>query len=173
MLISDKVKNKENLNVVDEYSVGIINYYNEFDLRIELGLFTTTKDKATEIANSTGLVALYSDKINIHFDNGEIKTLTNDSNQYEFRICTKELPPPLDISKLTPKEKSELIFNEAYMTTYEDYKPLNWDLKKTYDYLRQTTSRDDEYFTFSSSAYFVIPTSDQRIKCRKEDSYVL
>lgn len=163
----------DELEIVDEYSVGIINYYDEFDLRIELGLFTTTKNKATEIANSTGLVALYSDKINIHFDNGEIKTLTNDSNQYEFRICTKELPPPLDISKLTSKEKSELIFNEAYMTTEEDYQPLNWDLKKAYAYLKQTTLKDNGYFTFSSSAYFVIPTSDQRIKYRKGDSYVL
>ena len=164
MLRSDMVKNPGNLNIIDEYSVGIINYYDELDLEIELGLFTTTKDKATEKANSTRLVALYSDKINIHFDNGEIKTLTNDSEQYKFKICTKELPPPLDISKLTPKEKSELIFNEAYMTTYEDYKPLNWDLRKTYNYLRQTTSKDDECFIFSSSAYFVIPTSDRSIK---------
>lgn len=156
---NNDLMNRESSNIIVEYSVGVINYYDEFDLKIELGKFMTTKDKAVEIANSTRLVALYPDRIDIHFDNEEIRTLTNDSNQYEFKVCTKELPSPLDVSKLTHKEKEELIFNEDYMTTEADYQPLNWDLKKAYSHLKRTTPKDYEYFTFSSSAYFVIPTS--------------
>ncbi|WP_370695822.1 hypothetical protein AB0764_26390 (plasmid) [Priestia megaterium] len=159
MYTQTKVNNQKQAFVVGgEY------YEEDLFLEIELGTFYTTQLHAQRIANSVHNVILLENQIVIIFKNADSITLTDDFLKYafKFRLCTKQTMPPLDISKLTQQEKDDLVFNEAYVITEEDMKEVQWDINTAFRYLQHKyEARDQTFFSLSSSAYYVIPTSEE------------
>ncbi|PFP15261.1 hypothetical protein COJ92_22440 [Priestia megaterium] len=159
MYLQTKVKNQK-----QAFVVGVEYYEEDLFLEIELGSFYTTQLHAQRIANSVHNVILLENQIVIIFKNADSITLTDDFLKYafKFRLCTKPTIPPLDISKLTQQEKDDLVFNEAYMVTEEDMEEVQWDINTAFRYLQhQYEARDKTFFSLSSSAYYVIPTSEE------------
>ncbi len=159
MYTQTKVNNQK-----QAFVVGVEYYEEDLFLEIELGTFYTTQLHAQRIANSVHNVILLENQIVIIFKNADSITLTDDFLTYafKFRLCTKPTMPPLDISKLTQQEKEDLIFNKAYMVTEEDMKEVQWDINTAFRYLQHKyEARDQTFFSLSSSAYYVIPTSKE------------
>jgi len=159
MYTRTKVKNQK-----QAFVVGVEYYEEDLFLEIELGTFYTTQLHAQRIANSIHNVILLENQIVIIFKNADSITLTDDFLTYafKFRLCTKPTMPPLDISKLIQQEKDDVVCNEAYMVTEEDMKEVQWDINTAFRYLQhQYEARDQTFFSLSSSAYYVIPTSEQ------------
>lgn len=154
-----KVKNQK-----QAFVVGIEYYEEDLFLEIELGSFYTTQLHAQRIANSVHNVILLENQIVLIFKNADSIILTDDFLKYafKFRLCTKPTMPPLDISKLTQQEKDDLVCNEAYVITEEDMKEVQWDINTAFRYLQHKyEARDQTFFSLSSSAYYVIPTSEE------------
>ncbi|MGZ0135641.1 hypothetical protein [Priestia megaterium] len=159
MYTQPKVNNQKKAFVV-----GVEYYEEDLFLEIELGTFYTTQLHAQRIANSVHNVILLENQIVIIFKNADSITLTDDFLTYafKFRLCTKPTMPPLDISKLTQQEKDDLVCNEAYMVTEEDMKEVQWNISTAFRYLQyKYEARDQTFFSLSSSAYYVIPTSEE------------
>lgn len=159
MYTQPKVNNQK-----QAFVVGVEYYEEDLFLEIELGTFYTTQLHAQRIANSVHNVILLENQIVIIFKNADSITLTDDFLKYafKFRICTKPTMPPLDISKLTQQEKDDLVCNEAYVITEEDMKEVQWDINTAFRYLQHKyEARDQTFFSLSSSAYYVIPTSEE------------
>ncbi|MFS0906289.1 hypothetical protein AB3N02_25015 [Priestia aryabhattai] len=159
MYTQAKMKNQK-----QAFVVGVEYYEEDLFLEIELGTFHTTQLHAQRIANSVHNVILLEDRIVLIFKNADSISITDDFLKYafKFRLCTKPTMPPLDVSKLTQQEKDDLVFNEAYMVTEEDMKEVQWDINTAFRYLQhQYEARDQTFFSLSSSAYYVIPTSEQ------------
>ena len=159
MYTRTKVKNQK-----QTFVVGVEYYEEDLFLEIELGTFYTTQLHAQRIANSVHNVILLENQIVIIFKNADSIILTDDFLKcaFKFRLCTKPTMPPLDISKLTQQEKDDLVCNEAYMVTEEDMKEVQWDINTAFRYLQhQYEARDQTFFSLSSSAYYVIPTSEE------------
>jgi len=159
MYTQAKVKNQK-----QAFVVGVEYYEEDLFLEIELGSFHTTQLHAQRIANSVHNVILLENQIVIIFKNADSISITDDFLKYafKFRLCTKPTMPPLDISKLTQQEKDDLVFSEAYMVTEEDMKEVQWDINTAFRYLQyRYEARDRTFFSLSSSAYYVIPTSEE------------
>lgn len=159
MYTRTKVKNQK-----QAFVVGVEYYEEDLFLEIELGSFHTTQLHAQRIANSVHNVILLENRIVIIFKNADSITLTDDFLKYafKFRLCTKPPMPLLDISKLTQQEKKDLVCNEAYVITEEDMKEVQWDINMAFRYLQHKyEARDQTFFSLSSSAYYVIPTSEE------------
>lgn len=159
MYTQTKMKNEK-----QAFVVGVEYYEEDLFLEIELGSFYTTQLHAQRIANSVHNVILLENQIVIIFKNADSISLTDDFLKYafKFRLCTKPTMSPLDISKLTQQEKDDLVCNEAYMVTEEDMKEVQWNINTAFRYLQyKYEARDRTFFSLSSSAYYVIPTSEE------------
>ncbi|MFE7083139.1 hypothetical protein [Priestia megaterium] len=159
MYTQTKVKNQK-----QAFVVGVEYYEEDLFLEIELGTFFTTQLHAQRIANSVHNVILLDNQIVLLFKNADSITITDDFLKYafKFRLCIKPSMSSLDVSKLTQQERDDLIQNEAYMMTEEDMKEVQWDINTAFRYLQhQYEARDQTFFSFSSSANYVIPTNER------------
>ncbi|MFT3657254.1 MULTISPECIES: hypothetical protein [Bacillus] len=147
--------------MVKDYLVGIENYYEDVYLKVFLGAFNIPKDRAEKIAENCQSVTVKKDCIEINFYDGNDKLILSsaDRYRYQFRICTKQMPDPVDVTKLSDIEIADLLNNPDYMITEDDLRDEDWSIEEAYYKLCHLYG-DRPYFSFSSSSYFCILKSE-------------
>ncbi|MHC6167536.1 hypothetical protein [Bacillus velezensis] len=141
------------------YSIGFECYFKNIFFKIHLGEFETTKTGAIQVANFARKVLLFDNCIEIHLKDGSIKTLYNsDSNNFKFRINTKEYPPPfVDVESLND---SEHISDHSYQATNSNLKDVSWNIEEAFNEMKiMFGEREERYcYMFSSiNSFYAIP----------------
>lgn len=138
-----------------EYQVTI-HYDVEANVSVEviIPLTSTTKEKAEVIAHQKLIASLLEDRIEILSENGVIFIRNEMLDLYKFKLCMKRLPPPVDVTNLTEMEKLELLSDSSYMTTSDDYKEVDWDIKTAYERVHERYPSKVQ-FQLSSLAYSI------------------
>ncbi|MTI82403.1 MAG: hypothetical protein FH756_00585 [Firmicutes bacterium] len=109
-------------------------------------------DKAVELANEKLVAILKNDYMDI-YSAGKYQRIDNKSkDKYKFEVCTKKLPKPVNVATLSNQEKEALLLDERYMTTFNDYRAVDWNINAVYKYLRNLYP-DKSEFHLSSLAY--------------------
>ncbi|MED3677073.1 MULTISPECIES: hypothetical protein [Bacillati] len=143
------------------YSIGFEHYFRNVFLKIHLGEFETTDTGAINIANSAKVVLLFENCIEIHFNDGLIKTLYNsDSNNFKFRINTKNpLPSSVDIEVLNDYECSVQVSDISYQEQNKDLKDVSWNIEEAFNEMKKIFGENGERYCymFSSMNFYAIP----------------
>lgn len=123
-------------------------------VNITVGEFECSIHEVDKLANSNLIAMLKNDCINVQFA-GSNYIIKNESKEcYEFEVCTKRLPEPINVTLLSSEEKMQLLNNKAYMTGPEDYEKINWNITKVYNKMKHAYPNKNEFY-LSSLAYSV------------------
>lgn len=138
------------------YRLYSINYFEEVDVEIPLGLIEATRKEAVEIANSIYNVRLLPDHLQFQVK-GEGPYLTRKKSGLLFKLCTKQFPEPIDVSTYSHDQIMALFYDSDRIATPEDYKEMAWGVEEAYRYLmeRYTPKNEANDFAFDSLAYRV------------------
>lgn len=133
--------------------------YNDVFLDIIIMEMEGSEDSAFLLAQNLNCkIILFEDRLEIQHFNGEVITLKDKNrDKYQFQICTKLSGYPISletIQKMSSKEIQDLLQNENYMTTADDYENIHWTLSEAYGILH-TFYPEKNHFSFDSLAYGV------------------
>lgn len=125
------------------------------DIDIDLGV-TTTRKEAEKLANlySRAILDNINKKLFLQDSNKGLIELDINSVGINYKVCTKELGPPIDAIKY-PEKIAETLTNldESYMITEDDLKEVGLD---KFIEICEEISNKRGYYTFDSVAYGVV-----------------
>lgn len=136
------------------YKVTQVTQYDDVELHLVVGYFESTEEDAETLGIKRLKVVLKSDGLHVVYGGDSFVFTDTDNDRYHFELCTKELPPPVDVGVLALSDIEKLLNDERYMTTPDDYEPLDWDVTEAFAELKKLWP-EKEAFSFSSIAYSV------------------
>jgi hypothetical protein len=134
------------------YKITQVTHYDDVELHIVVGYFESTEEEINEIANKNLRTILREDGLHISYGNDYFVVSDDEKDKYHFEICTKDLPQPIDARTITKDEIDNLLNDERYMTTPDDFEIVDWNLSKAYTELKRNNP-EKKAFSFSSLAY--------------------
>ncbi|MBP1309223.1 hypothetical protein JOD82_002243 [Paenibacillus sp. 1182] len=112
-------------------------YFHFEDVFVEIVIANNYSFKeAKRIAKAETKAILKNDFIYLIFDNRYSIVKSNDRKLYEFEVCTKKLPPPINIKEMTWNQNKELILHDEYMCKPDDYLIVSWSITEAYEKLK-------------------------------------
>lgn len=126
-------------------------YYNDVFVEIVIAEIHSTYDEAERLANGHVTVILKNDSIELFHNDKHSFIQNTDRELYQFEVCTKLLPQPIDPRILTDDQKTQLIDNEEYMCTSDDFENVEWSISEAYEKLKSLYPNKAEFYLSSLS----------------------
>lgn len=127
------------------------NYYENIDLNVEVARSTATEEEI--LKNLEGLeIILKEDHISLKLKGQETIIKNEQRELYFFEKLNKILPDPVEVSDFSEQQILDLLNNDSFMITGDDFDRLEHNISQVYQILKTSDPIKSE-FVFSSSSY--------------------